>query len=104
MNDGQGMTEERANRVYDVLVRLAGARDDDDDRLMFVHIQTREWCTEYRFMGSLGFGGKFWRTPDGFGERWRIDCYREDETPGRRRIIDETNEALEQLLAETKNP
>jgi len=42
-----------------------------------VEFTSKEPCTEWRFQGSLGFGGKF-RYP-----RMSVDCYPEDETPAR---------------------
>lgn len=62
----RNMTEEFAHKVYDVLVEECGARDDDSlDRDDFVYYQSRDTdftIYEYRFMGALGFGGKFWTT------------------------------------------
>jgi hypothetical protein len=58
--------------------------------------------TEYRIMGRLGFGGKFWNSsnrdvPD-------VDCYPEDKTAERLQIIDETNAALRALFSPSKLP
>lgn len=36
---------------------------------------------EFRFQGTLGFGGKFWS----YG--WYVNCYSEDETPARAAVI-----------------
>lgn len=57
---GQRLTEEFANKVYDILVKEAGATDHQWSRYMFVqsHIST-EPCWEYRFQGVFGFGGKY---------------------------------------------
>jgi hypothetical protein len=52
-----------------------------------------EGCREYRFMGALGFGGKFWQ------QSMTVTCYPEDETPERRAIIERANAALADLLA-----
>ena len=82
------------NRVYAVLVAKAGAHPDTG--FDFVYRQSREVIEEWRFQGSLGFGGKLRR--DRYGERpLRVDCYREHETPKRLEIIAETNAALEAL-------
>lgn len=82
-----------ANRVYDVLVRCAGASDDLDARVLFVQAQVRG-CEEYRFGGWLGSGGKFRNVRGNF----YVDCYPEDSTPERVRIVAETNRELEACL------
>lgn len=83
------MTEEQANAVFDVLVEHAGASEYGRDEFVQLHVEGR--CDEFRFIGSLGFGGKFWRRD------WRVSCYREDVTPERVEAIRVTNEALERL-------
>ena len=90
------MTVERANAVYDILVKMGGAYEGD--RISFVQYHSKElvnsWGpTEWRFQGHLGFGGKFYTDR----ERWQVGCYREDDTPERERIIAEMNKALEGL-------
>jgi hypothetical protein len=87
------LTEDEANAIYDVLVRHAGAFGDE--RRHFVQVQTDKPCTEFRFRGSLGFGGKFRRARD----RWYVDCYEEDMTPERDRAIRLANAALDGLRA-----
>lgn len=89
------MTGEAAHRVYKLLMVLCDAPPSLLDS--FVSNQTEEFpCPEFRFQGSLGFGGKFYCERD----RWRVDCYREDKIPVRREAIAATNEALEQLYKE----
>lgn len=88
------LTRSEANSVYDVLVQMAGA--NESDREQFIATQ-RDGCTEYRFQGRLGFGGKFWNNDN----RWYVSCYREDETPETTRVIDETNKVLEILRKDT---
>jgi hypothetical protein len=88
------MTEEQANAVYTVLVEHAGAVEDMRDEFVF-HL-TRG-CEEFRFQGSLGFGGKLYVER----RRWRVSCYREDETPARVEAIQVTNAALDELRAGT---
>lgn len=62
-----------------------------DERYDFIaHITTG--TREYRFQGSLGFGGKFYND-----HKWRIGCYKEDDTPERTAVIEEINTALEQM-------
>jgi hypothetical protein len=84
------MTSDEANQVYDILI--AEARAPQSQRDSFVREFTSDKpTTEWRFMGALGFGGKF-RFPG-----TRIDCYPEDETPARRKIIAKTNLKLRVL-------
>lgn len=85
-----------AERVYDLLVKHAGAVDSDTERDLFVLAQTGKHCTEWRFIGKLGFGGKFWRNA---GHIY-VNCYVEDTTPDRQLIINHTNTALWALLEE----
>jgi hypothetical protein len=86
------VTEEEANAVWDVLVIHVGAYDSSNARADFILHQTTGFCPEYRFGGTLGFGGKIYRT-DARG-RWRVSCYREDETPERLHAMALANEAL----------
>ncbi|HEU5108820.1 MAG TPA: hypothetical protein VFT95_09710, partial [Micromonosporaceae bacterium] len=95
MSAGRALTEEQANAVWDVLVERAGA--SEAGREDFVAVQTRGGCDEYRFIGSLGFGGKFWTATN--TSSWYVTCYREDETAARRSAIGVTNAALDGLRA-----
>lgn len=77
------LSRDHANAVFDVLIEHCGARETM--REDFVFHQSNEFCTEYRFIGCLGFGGKFWRNhslrPDGtFGEHWYVANYSEDDS------------------------
>lgn len=85
------MTEDLAHRVYSVLVTECSAAADDRSREVFVYSVTERNCREYRFMGSLGFGGKFWPRD------MRVSCYREDETDTRTAVLRRTNELLATL-------
>lgn len=90
-----------AHRIYGVLVEHAGAGDETTDWAQFVIAQTNG-CAEYRFMGVLGFGGKFWHNPiraklgTGPGPFY-VNCYPEDLNEKRRTVIDRTNAALAEL-------
>jgi len=87
----------RAKAIYDILVAQAGAADDEGDRYQFEQSYLdREsgFGLEFRFQGSLGFGGKIRYTPS---TGWYIDCYREDESPQRNRVIASVNAALAQF-------
>lgn len=90
-----------AAAIWQVLVDHAGASTTRWDRQVFIHCQTTAVEREWRFIGSLGSGGKFRRNRVWIGdtcvERWYVDCYREDETPERLATIEKTNEALADL-------
>lgn len=90
------MTYEQIDAIYDILVEECGAPDGHDALSIrsqfFFHFPA---CGEFRFMGSLGFGGKVW-APSGRRPP-RVSCYREDATPGRLAAIDRANERLEAL-------
>ena len=79
------MTEEKANKVYDILVSLGNAREDD--RGCFVYNHTTSECSEWRFCGNLGFGAY----------RNTVDCYREDLTEERKNIIDKIDLELSKI-------
>lgn len=96
-DENNGLSPEAANAIYDVLVEHAGEIEDEWSRETFVHAQTSRHCHEYRFMGALGFGGKFWR--EDFQRQWRVNCYAENENERTRKIIAETNKALDEVYA-----
>ena len=77
------MTKERALAVYDILTMHAGAPERDRDG--FVHVHSKTGCAEWRFQGSLGFGGKYRAATNS------IDCYSEDETSKRKALIENVN-------------
>ncbi len=98
-----------AAAIWQVLVDHAGAYENPipgglRTRDTFVKVQSATLCEEYRFCGSLGFGGKFRRNRVWIGdmrtESWTVDCYREDLTDERQAVIDKTNEALAELRKE----
>lgn len=100
------MTEQMANDVYSVLVEMVGARESGREE--FVYHQTNSVCTEFRFIGSLGFGGKFWRISgrrhdDSWGEVWIVNQYPEDERDGDKAKIYFTNILLANLFKEWDN-
>lgn len=87
------LTKQQANTVYDILVREAGADNRERWREEFVQSQTTCAPKEYRFGGSLGFGGKFWNSAD----RWYVTAYPEDYTPYLAGVIMITNDELADL-------
>ena len=65
----------------------------------FIHYLSKEETSfghEYRFMGKLGSGGKFYANYSG----WKVSCYHEDDTSIRRELIVKINEALSVLYSE----
>lgn len=85
---GTPLSYDQATAVYTALVKGAGAREEDRAEFVF-HIC--RGVSEYRFIGSLGHGGKFWP------ETWRVSCYQEDETSERVAAIRRTNLELSRL-------
>jgi hypothetical protein len=99
-------TVEHWERVYDVLVEECGAHPRDTDAgdslwRQFIHYMNdtagpRWW--EFRFMGALGFGGKFHRDEQGIRPpRYSVSCYPEDRTEAIEAMIDRANARLAQL-------
>jgi hypothetical protein len=90
-------THELFDKVYSALVANAGAPESNREYFVQRHVAWSEnpyETTEFRFMGRLGFGGKFWCTPDSF----HISFYSEDSTPAREEVRIKTNEALKKLF------
>lgn len=82
------MTVETANKIYDVLVEFGGANETMRNSFIYHHSESKDVCTEWRFSGKLGFGGKY------HSQTNKVDCYREDETPERNQLITEINTLL----------
>jgi hypothetical protein len=83
------MCEDTAYVIYDILViNVAASENWRDD---FIYHMTSGRTREYRFQGSLGFGGKF------YTDTWRVSCYKEDETPERNKAIEQANAQLKLL-------
>lgn len=78
----------KANKIYTVLVNICGA--EESGRMNFIH--RFPTLTEYRFIGALEFGGKYYK--DG-----RVTCYPEDETPERLTMIKEANQQIQRILS-----
>jgi hypothetical protein len=74
------LTEEFANKVYDILVDEAGAREDERNEFIYHHCIDEFGCQEWRFRGKLGFGGKYKSTWNG------VTYYPEDETDEKKEI------------------
>jgi hypothetical protein len=95
--------KEAAEKIYDYLIEHGGARSHiidgvDVEKDAFVFHASEQGITEYRCVSKLGFGGKFWNNMD----RWYVSCYKEDETPERKKLIEQINEFLSALQGATK--
>lgn len=92
---GKALTKSQAEQVWQVLVEECGASAHPLDKQSFVHEYTTDSQyspgSEWRFQGSLGFGGKF-RYPT-----FSVDCYPEDATATRRAAIEAANAKLAAL-------
>jgi hypothetical protein len=88
------MTYALAHKVWLTLVRCGATPDGGHTSREFVqNLMVDKPHTEWRFMGNLGSGGKFWRCH----ERWYVNCYPENETPELREVMKKTNLALAEL-------
>lgn len=87
-------TEEYFNKIYDILVNLGGAPENERIPFVYEHLREDYPCNEWRFCGKLGFGGKY------RSMRNSVDCYQEDETNERVELIKQMN--IE--LAKAKRP
>lgn len=81
------------SKIYDILVKQCGA--NEDERLAFEKsFAEPNDIFEWRIQGKLGFGGKFYKTP----EKMYVSCYPEDMNPKRMSIITKANKKLKDLL------
>jgi hypothetical protein len=85
------MNHTTANLIYDILVKECGAFEEEREH--FIIHQTTTEIREWRFCGKLGFGGKFWNADD----RLYVNCYNEDLTPERSKMIEQANKLLEKI-------
>lgn len=91
------LTEKQAKAVYDVLVRVCG--HERDDWGSFLHyIREDRGGKEYRFCGSLGFGGKIYIESN----RWRVGYYPEHRTDEREAAVEQANRELARLREEMR--
>lgn len=94
------INEMLARRLWRVLVDagcLGAAPPDGDVTEDFVRQLQNNDRGEFRFQGDLGFGGKFYWHPT-WG--WRVACYKEDENPQRKLIVDTVNRRLKEMWAD----
>ncbi len=99
MSNSMNKTKLTLSQIWDLLVKHAGAWEEG--RREFMAKSSDYYASnrplEYRFMGTLGFGGKLWLNN---GPHPYVNCYREDETEGRRKIMEIANGELKCLSAE----
>lgn len=96
------ISKQQANAIWDILVRHAGANDDPDARHNFVFDATSPRPTgEYRFMGRLGFGGKFRNNGNNNNVPY-VDYYLVDRTIARDAVVLATNAFLGDLFGATE--
>jgi len=76
--------------VYDILVAVCGAHEVYRASFVMAHTAVPA-CKEWRIEGCLGFGGKYRSGSNS------VDCYPEDETEDRKKIISRANAALAKL-------
>src|SRR6266404_1389602 len=81
-----------AQQIFEVLGRTVGAPIMIDDFMFHVTdaLNMRQ-NLEYRFQGSLGFGGKLWISHRGPPY---VTCYQEHETEGRKMLMELANQEL----------
>lgn len=97
------LTLDKANKVYDILVKYGRALESERSSFLDSHIEyvdfhnyikpfTNQYdCKEWRFQGVLGFGGKYRSDTN------TVDCYWEDEDPIRLHAISVINDELSKL-------
>lgn len=85
------LSEDFANKVFDILVSHCGAREDERPDFIWHHCKYLHGCMEFRFRGHLGFGGKY------RSKRNCVTYYPEDQTVEKDTIEKMTNEALSKI-------
>ena len=90
-------------RVWDILIKECGAQATGSTPEQFFHHigRVERDGLEFRFMGTLGFGGKVYLEPRAaYRPCFRVTCYREDETPKRLDMLNRANSLFTELAAE----
>lgn len=85
------MDVSKANNVYDLLVSIGGADESMRSNFIYHHCENKDGCDEWRFMGKLGFGGKYRSKTN------TVDCYAEYEVPSRIMLIEKLNSELKKI-------
>lgn len=93
----RALTSDEAANVYSILVEECGASARAEEQLSFAIYMTDEFpIKEWRFQGTLGFGGKC-RVNSNHNYPY-VTCYPEDETPARLAAIERANARLAALF------
>jgi len=82
------ISKEKADKVYNLLVSIGGAFEKRRKDFIYHHCESVYGCSEWRFQGKLGFGGKY------YSRNNRVCFYSEDETPERNEIRSKLNDEL----------
>ena len=87
-------------KIGRILVDIGGASsrilEAHSEFITYLSKEETSFGHEYRFMGKLGSGGKFYNNYSG----WRVSCYHEDDTQIRKELIVKINEELSALYSE----
>lgn len=97
------ISKEQAEQVAWILHQECGLGLRNAEQMIY-SITTDEpehICHEYRFMGALGFGGKF-RNNGNKDNTPYVDFYPEDENPERVKMIENANKRLAELFSTAK--
>lgn len=86
------MTENQANKIYDLLVLMGGANESEREMFIHHHCKGKYLTNEFRFRGKFGFGGKYRRLTN------KVTYYREDETPNLAALAKEINTKLAKII------
>lgn len=87
-------------KIGKILVDIGGASsrilETSSDFIDYLSREETIFGHEYRFMGKLGSGGKFYNTYSG----WRVSCYQGDDTQIRKDLITQINKELSVLYSQ----
>lgn len=76
--------------AYAILLGAGAPPSFRDEFVRYFAEQPTGDCLEWRFQGKLGYGGKFWKSAG----RHYVDCYPEDQSPERAKLIEGVNERI----------
>ncbi len=85
------ISKDTANKIYDLLVQIGGAQESERGGFIVYHTNIWSYPEEWRFMGKLGFGGKYYININ------KVDCYLEDDTPETIEIKEKINQELSKI-------
>jgi len=97
----RAITEAQAAAILAILREECGYLGVHDSRgfVRAVRYPNEQPCREWRFMGALGFGGKF-RNNGNRDNTPYVDCYPEHLTPERAAMIDRANVRIAAVFKE----